>query len=321
MADLKPIYLIHGDDDAKIDAWRSRVRARAEHEHGPGGLEHFDGKADGAEAVAGALFAMTFATGTRYLLVEPVEGWKADEVATAESAIAAMPPETVLVLIGRGKAPAKLCKAVEKAGGEVREYGAPKPWELPKWVRERAHEEGLAVDAETAKLLVQLVGSRQQRLQREIEKIRLGLHPAAHATAADVEELAATETTTQVYDLADSIVAADLPAVLAIAEELRSADERPGKLTFALVRRLREVHRAAALLEAGAPEGQLGTALKMPPWLVKRTVAQAKKADRETLEKAIEALAEFEVESRGGGDRDLDEDTAFTLTLTRASTR
>ena len=30
MADLKPLYLVHGDDDARIDAWRSRVRKRAD---------------------------------------------------------------------------------------------------------------------------------------------------------------------------------------------------------------------------------------------------------------------------------------------------
>lgn len=320
MADLKPAYLICGDDDAKIDAWRSRVKARAEREHGPGGVEQFDAKVDGAEAVAAAVYAMTFATGTRYLLAEPVEGWKADDLATVEAALSDMPPDTVLVLIARGKPPAKLVKAVEKVG-EVRDYGAPKPWELPKWVIERAGEEGLSVDQETAKLLVQIVGPRQQRLQREIEKIRIGLHPAAQATPADVEELAAGGSSTQVYDLADSIVAADLPSTLSLAEALRAADERPGKLTFALVRRLREVHRATALLEAGVPEAKLGTALKMPPWLVKRTVAQARKADRETLEQAIEALADFEVTSRGGGDRELDEDTAFTMTLARAATR
>jgi len=57
----------------------------------------------------------------------------------------------------------------------------------------------------------------------------------------------------------------------------------------------------------------------MPPWLVKRTVAQARKADREVLERALEALARFELESRGGGDRDLDEDTAFTMTLVSAT--
>jgi DNA polymerase-3 subunit delta len=321
VADLKPVYLIAGDDDAKIDAWRARVRARAERELGLGGLEHFDGKADGADAVANALAAMTFAAGTRYLLAEPVEAWKADDIAALEPSLAAMPPDTVLVLIARGKPPAKLAKAVEKAAGEVREYGAPKPWELPKWVVERGREEGLAIDIETAKQLVQAVGTRQQQLQREIEKLRVALHPAGHLTPADVDELASGEATTQVYDLADAIVAADLPAALSLAEQLKAADERPAKLTFALVRRLRDVHRATVLLEAGVPEQKVGPALKMPPWAVKRTLAQARKADREVLESALEALADFERESRGGGDRDLDEETAFTMTLAGAAAR
>ncbi len=319
MADLKPVYLISGDDDAKIDAWRGRVRARAERELGPGGLEHFDGKADGAGAVAGALAAMTFAEGTRYLLAEPVEGWKADDVGALAPSLAAMPPDTVLVLIARGKPPAKLVKAVEDAGGETRDYGAPKPWELPKWVIDRARDEGLSMDTEAAKQLVHTVGTRQQQLQREVEKLRIALHPAAHVTAADIDELASGEATAQVYDLADSIVAADLPAALALAEQLRAADERPGKLTYRIVSRLRDVHRAAVLLDAGVPEQKLGSALGMPPWLVKRTVGQARKADREVLERALEALAEFELESRGGGDRDLDEDTAFTMTLVSAT--
>jgi DNA polymerase-3 subunit delta len=81
------------------------------------------------------------------------------------------------------------------------------------------------------------------------------------------------------------------------------------------------VHRAAVLLDAGVPEAKVGSQLKMPPWAVKRAVAQAKKADREVLERALEALADFELESRGGGDRDLDEDTAFTMTLVSAASR
>lgn len=319
MAQLKPVYLISGDDDAKIDAWRARLRARAESELGPGGLEQFDGKADGAGAVAAALAAMTFATGTRYLLAEPVEGWKADEIGELEPSLGAMPPDTVLVLIARGKSPAKLVKAVEAGGGEAREYGAPKPWELSRWVVDRAREEGLAMEIDTAKHLVQVVGSRQQQLQREVEKLRIALHPAGQVTVADVNAIAAGESTAQVYDLADSLVAGDLRAALSLAEQLRAADEQPGRLTYRLVSRLRDVHRAAVLLESGVPEGQLGGHLKGPPWAVKRTVAQARKADREALERALEALGEFEVESRGGGDRDLDEDTAFTMTLVAAA--
>ena len=52
MADLKPVYLVCGDDDAKIDAWRARVRERAEDERGPGGLESFDARQSDPEEVA-----------------------------------------------------------------------------------------------------------------------------------------------------------------------------------------------------------------------------------------------------------------------------
>src|SRR3954452_20569572 len=150
MAGLKPVYLVCGDDDPKIDAWRARVRRRAEDENGPGALEAFDAKTDKPEVVAAALMTLTFATGDRYLLVDGVEAWKAGELEPIEQALASIPESTVLVLVARGKALARLAKSVEKAGGEQPEYGAPKPWELPKWAIERAGEEGLHLDNEAA---------------------------------------------------------------------------------------------------------------------------------------------------------------------------
>ena len=319
MAELKPAYLVCGDDDAKIDAWRARVRRRAEEERGPGGLEIFDARSSEPAEIVAALSALTFDPGTRYVLVDDVGAWKAAELGPLEAILAEMPPETVLVAIARGKALKQLSKAIEQAGGEVREYAAPKPWELPKWILERGRELGLQVDQEAAKELVGLVGTSQQRLSRELEKLSLGVHPSTNVTPADVEVLAAGDTAPQAYDLADALVAGDLKATLSLAEQLESNGERPGRLVFPVVRRLREVHRAASLLDRGMPESKVGEALKAPPWLVKKTVARAKKADRAALERAICVFADLEIDMRGGGDLQLDEDTAFSLALARAA--
>jgi DNA polymerase-3 subunit delta len=319
VAELKPAYLVCGDDDAKIDAWRARVRRRAEEERGPGGLETFDARTSEPGEIVAALSALTFDPGTRYVLVDDVGAWKAAELAPLESILAEMPPETVLVAIARGKAIKQLCKAVEGAGGEVREYAAPKPWELPRWIVERGRELGLQVDQEAAKELVGLVGTSQQRLSRELEKLALAVHPGTSVTTADVDAHAAADTAPQAYDLADALVAGDLRATLALAERLESHGERPGRLVFPVVRRLREVHRAASLLDRGMPESKVGEALKAPPWLVKKTVARAKKADRAALERAICVFADLEIDMRGGGDVQLDEDTAFSLALARAA--
>ena len=318
MADLKRAYLVSGDDDAKIDSWRARLRRRAEAEGGAGALQVFDCSASPPAEVAAELSALTFATGTRYLLADGAEAWKAGDLEPLEQALAAMAPDTVLVVIVRGKPTQRLCKAIEKAGGELREYAAPKPWQLPKWVVERAREGGLILDAEAAKVLITIVGQRQQRLARELEKLALLAHPRTQLGADDVRELAAGEAAMQAYDLADALVAGDTRTTLALAERLRSSDERPARLIFPVVRRVRDVHRAAELLDAGMPEQKVTSALSMPPWAAKRTVAQAGKADRDALERALCAFAELEIELRGGG-AGLDEDTAFSLALSRAT--
>jgi DNA polymerase III subunit delta len=319
MSSLKPAYLVCGDDDAKIDAWRARVRRRADEERGPGGLETFEAGSSEPDEVAMSLAALTFDPGTRYVLVDDAGAWKASQLGPLEAVLADMPPESVLVLIVRGKALKQLCKAVEKAGGEVREYAAPKPWELPKWTIERGRELGLEVDGEAAKQLVALVGAGQQRISRELEKLALAVHPRTQVSSADVDALAARDASPQVYDLADALVAGDLRMTFVLAEQLEAHGERPGRLIFPLVRRLREVHRAAALLDSGMPDAKVGEALRAPPWLAKKTVARAKKADRAALERAICVFADLEVDLRGGGSLALDEDTAFSLALARST--
>ena len=317
MADLKPVYLVHGDDDAKIDEWRGRLRRRAEEEHGPGGLELFDASSATPSDLAASLAALTFATGTRYLLAEDAGAWKAATLGPLLDALGAMPPDAVLVLIVRGKPPAPLAKAVKAAGGEVREHAAPKPWELPKWVAARAVEHGLELDAEAARTLVAVAGPGQQRLTRELEKLAIGLHPETSASADDVERLAAGDTAPKLYDLADAVVAGDLQLAVSLAEDLAIRDERPSRFVYPIVGRLREVSRVVELLDAGVGEKDLAKALRAPPWRVKKAVALARRADREALKRALCRFAELEVELRGGGI--LDEQTAVTLALAEAS--
>lgn len=319
MADLKPVYLIFGGDDAKIDAWRARLRKRAEGERGAGGLEVFHAADATPDEVAAALTTLSFDPGTRYLLVDGADAWKAGELEPLEAQLAQVPPDTVLVLLVRGKPLARLRKAVEAAGGELRDCAAPKPWELPGWVAARGRELGVELDNEAAKALVTAIGPRQQQLARELEKLAIAVHPEKRLSADAVEQFGSSESTSRAYDLADALVACDLSSTLALAETLREQGESAGGLVYPIVRRLREVHRAATLLDAGVSEKQAAGELGQPPWLAKRTLAAARGADRAQLERALCLFADLEVDLRGGGDSPLDEDTAFSLTLARAA--
>jgi DNA polymerase-3 subunit delta len=317
MAALKPAYLVCGEDDAKIDAWRSRVRRRAEDENGAGSLESFDARSHQPDEVAASLAALTFGGGTRYVMVDGVETWKPNVLEPLERELGSPPPETVLVLVARGKAPDRLSKAVEQAGGELREYAAPKPRELPRWTIDRAADEGLTLDLEAARTLVSVVGTSQQRLAREVEKLALLAHPKDSLTAAQVARLASGETGGQGYDLADALVAGDLEQSLRLAERLVERGERPGRLVYPILSGLRRSLRAAELSDAGVSDAQLAKELRVPPWLAKKIAAQARRADRDALERALCAFADLEVQMRGG--ECVDDESGLTLALARAA--
>ena len=87
MPSFKPAYLIHGDDHGRIGERRARLRAMAEAESGASGVELLEGDAATPDAVAGALTAMTFALGRRFVIADGVERWKEADVAPVVAAM------------------------------------------------------------------------------------------------------------------------------------------------------------------------------------------------------------------------------------------
>src|SRR3954454_24144487 len=234
VATCKPAYLIHGDDHGRIGERRARLRALAEEEGGASGAEVFEGEDATPEAIGAALGAMTFATGRRFLIVDGVERWKDKEVtAQLRPLVAAMPPDTTVAFFareeGRSKAPPALHEAVKKAGGDINAESAVKPWELAKWVRERARQLGLDLEPAAAQALIAHVGDRQQRLQRELETLALEVGSGTRVGVDHIEERAADSAERKIWSLADLLVAGDAPGATRRYLELRAQGERlPG---------------------------------------------------------------------------------------------
>src|SRR2546430_17701719 len=78
MADLKPAYLIYGDDHGAIAERRAGLRALAESgAEGGAGVELLEGEAATPGHTSRALAAMTLGVGRRVIIVEGVERWRA----------------------------------------------------------------------------------------------------------------------------------------------------------------------------------------------------------------------------------------------------
>jgi DNA polymerase III subunit delta len=321
---FKAAYLIHGDDHGRIAERRARLRAMAEAESGSAGVELFEPDASTPEAIAGALSAMTFALGRRFVIADGVERWKDADVADVATAMAAMDPETLTVAFfareeGRYKTPPALIKAVEAVGGIVAAEDVPKARALPKWVTGQAKELGIAIDEQAARMLVAQVGDRRLRLERELEKLALEYGEGARIGVEEVQASCASSAERKAWTLADALVAGDEKAATRLLLELREQGERLPSLLYQMVRRVRDALAIAEALAAGQPPAQIRRGLRMPSFAADRLIADVSARDAEVYRRALELLADLEVESRGGSGGALSEDTAAVRAVIAAA--
>ncbi len=180
--ELKPAYLIVGNDRPKVEVALGRLRARFEE----GSVERLvaagkDG-ATGADVVA-ACNAGTLLLGERLVLVTEIDGrrdergrlsggWKAPDLETVIEYLGAPAPGTVLCLVAEElKRDSPLAKACQKVGDVlVWEVDRRKLWE---WVAKSFVERGIKVERDACEALVETVGEDKLALALEIDKVAI----------------------------------------------------------------------------------------------------------------------------------------------------
>ncbi|MCW2958451.1 MAG: holA [Solirubrobacterales bacterium] len=309
----KPAFLIHGDDHGRVGERRARLREMAEAESGSGGVEVFEGDASTPELIALALNAMTFAMGRRFLVVDGVERWKdADVKKHLQPTLATMPAATTVAFFGRedgrAKVPPSLTAAVQAAGGSIATETLLKGKELPRWAIGEARKLGIDLEPAAARLLIELVGERQQRLLRELEKLALEYDAGTVLGMDEVQATAAPSAEQQVWGFVDALVARNARRAVRAYLELREQGESVGRLVPLMARRVREIEAVAARLDAGESPAQVKAAIKGSPWALDKRIKDARNTDLESLRAAVITLADLELATRGLSE--LSDDTA-----------
>lgn len=318
---MQALYLIAGTDGAKIDATRSRLRARAEREGGAAALEVFEpGEGRGMpdhEALLAAIPAMSLMDSRRYLLADGVERWRDRQLDAVVAALADLPPDLTVVLIARAKAPAKLTKAVKAAAGEIHSFEAPKAREMPRLLVGDAQRLGFRLEPAAARILVDRMGANPVRLHNELERLALWAGEGGEVGVDDLGAMIADTSEEAVWSLSDALLERDAAGALRIGERLISQGENVTGLIYGLASRLRSACAAAGQLEEGIPPKQVESSLKMHPYAAKLLVGRLRNTNVADLRMATEALADLELWCRGGAD--YGDELALTLALRRAA--
>lgn len=216
-------------------------------------------------------------------------------------------------LIGQdAKGPAAsgvLRDAVAAAGGTVRELPALTRDRMEAWLPQRAAELGFRLGPGAAQALAQRVGAyvregdvdrrrRSELANGELEKLAL-YRPGGEISRVDIEELVPEAIPGSTWAFLDALATRNTWEAAGLAERLLTGGAPLPVLVSQMHRRLRELIIVREHLDAGTRNTELVKALKVQPFRAQKLAEQAATWTAEALGKALSALLELDLRSKG----------------------
>jgi DNA polymerase III subunit delta len=313
---LLPVYLLTGNDRPKIVRALHRLRRR----FGDESVEQLAAdSASGADTVAACNALGLFAAGEggRLVVVEGVERWKKADVDAIAGYLADPVPGAVLALVALDKPRSDaLAKSVAKVG-KVLAYDAPRPRDLPAWVRGQFDARGAEAEPDAARALVEIAGDDLSTLATEADKIATwtGGRPVSRA---DVEALAAPTREAAAWAITDAWGERDLPGLLAAAESELGRRDAFG-ISTRLAAHVGLVRSARRLAAEGLSTREIAKRLSVHEFRIRKALAHAERYTEDELDAAIVRLAALDAAIKGAsrlsGEHEL---TRALVAMTRA---
>ncbi len=285
---LDPIYVLHSEHPILIERVVHALRDAIVPPAARGfNYDVVEGKPSSARIVALAQ-TLPMMAARRMIFVRDLAGLPADDAEGLVHYLAKPNPSTVVVAITtkldkRMKLYAHLSKK-----GWLHVLDAPR--QLVPWVRNEAHVRGVKIEASAVSRLVDAVGSDLSRLALAVEQ--LGLYAGDRAvTSDDVDELIADTRERSVFELTDAIGAVDRPRALAAVASLCDQRESAVGVVVMLARHVRQMAMLHKLRAANVPRPQWPQLVGVPPFVVDKLLAQARRYSPESLATATQRLA------------------------------
>ena len=301
MADeLKPAYLIGGGDRPKVDRAVARLRGRFVAD----AVELHDAATTSGEDAVAACNAMgLFGAGTRLVVVEGVEVWKAPDAKAVGSYLRSPAPGTTLALVaGEIKKDAPVAKVVASTGEVLLWDVAQRA--VPRWIGEQFALHGVKASSDACRRLAELVGDDLYELAGEVDKIATWCDDGTIGET-DVDALVAPRAGSPPWDLTDAWGARDVGGVLRATERMLDRTGDPLSRTIprvvgSLTKHVRNARAARRLEEQGVTSSDAASKLGLRPYPAQKLFAQVRNFSERELDDAVVRLAELDRALKGG---------------------
>ncbi len=185
--------------------------------------------------------------------------------------------------------------ALEKAGGKAVNLSHRKESELIKMLIDGALKRGTSMDNNTARFLVERVGSDLQMLKNELEKL-CSYKKNGTVTKEDVETLCPKSVEASVYDLMGYVFSCDIAKALELLDGLFYTRVEPMIILYTVSSSYIDLYRVFAAKKSGVQVSEIASAFGYGKraFLLERQAKNLSKFDEKTVSLSFSAILDAE---------------------------
>ncbi len=230
------------------------------------------------------------------------------------------PPETTSIVFYCRSAPdgrKKLSQALGKMATVVH-FDKLADAALAKWMHSQLRPQGKTISPDNAALLAFTAGRELLILSQELSKLAGYLGERQEVTRADIEAVVTPSLECTVFQLVDALVAGNEAEAFGLLRiMLENGEARIGILAM-MARQYRNLLHLKLMQQANLSQNELQTKLGVPPFAMRRLIAQARDLSADTLRTRLDLCVDTDYAIKSGKMR---EDIALERAMLRLCTR
>lgn len=301
---FRQVYLLCGEEAYLKNQYKNRLRSGILPDGDTMNFSYYEGKGADVRQIIDQAETMPFFADHRLIMVEN-SGFFKNACPQLVEYLPGMPQETILVFVEtevdkRGK----LYKAV-KSAGRIVEMGRQDGKTLTSWVLGMLKKEKKNITGDALNLFLEMAGNDMENIANELEKLISYTLDRQAIERADVEAICTVTTESKIFDMIHALAEKQQKKALDLYYDLLALKEPPMRILFLIAKQFNQMLQIKDLREQGYDQQTIASKAGMAPFIVKRSLSQAGRFSKETLQRAVKDCVEAEEAVKTGrlGDR------------------
>ena len=310
--EFKQIYLLYGEEAFLKNSYKNRLKEAIIGDDTMN-FARFEGKGVDVDELIRLADTMPFFAERRLILVEDSGFFKSASDALVQY-LPSMPDTTILLFVETEVDKRNRLYKKVKDMGYAAELNRQDSAQLARWAGGILTREQKKITKHTMELFLSMAGDDMENIRMELEKLISYTLGREVITDEDVLAVCTVQVTNRIFEMVSAIVNRQPRKAMDLYEDLLTLKEPPMRILFLIARQFNQLLQVKDLMGKGMDKGTIASKLKMQPFVVGKTMPQARQFGREQILSYVEFCVETEEAVKSGR---LQDRLAVELLITR----